>query len=177
MTQTKPLFIFLFLLPILLFSHPGKTDKNGGHYDRKTGHYHYHKKPDTVNAAGKTEGTSAAIKKTDFNLPDSSSTSERINAYFRQANENVGVFDCDVKIYERNLPEKLKTVIKNRDGNKCVICGSTIQLEVDHSRALMNGGDNSVSNLATLCDVCHVIKTRMDNAIRRKREKLCGKRH
>ena len=24
------------------FAHPGRTDSNGGHYDRSTGEYHYH---------------------------------------------------------------------------------------------------------------------------------------
>lgn len=27
-------------------AHPGKTDKNGGHKDSKTGEYHVHKKPE-----------------------------------------------------------------------------------------------------------------------------------
>lgn len=26
-------------------AHPGGLDANGGHYDRKTGEYHYHRKP------------------------------------------------------------------------------------------------------------------------------------
>jgi hypothetical protein len=30
------------LYPLDLFSHPGRTDANGGHYNRKTGEYHYH---------------------------------------------------------------------------------------------------------------------------------------
>lgn len=105
MTQTHPLFFLL--LPILLFSHPGKTDKNGGHYDKKTGQYHYHNKPDATKVAtapAKTENDSATDKKTSFNRADSAGINERINAYFRKANENVGVLDCDVKIYERNLP-------------------------------------------------------------------------
>jgi len=154
MTPTHPLFFSLFLLPILLFSHPGKTDKNGGHYDKTTGQYHYHNKPDATKAVtdpAKTENDSSATdKKTSFNRADKAGINERINAYFRKANENVGVLDCGVKIYERNLPEKIKTAILNRDGNKCVICGSIIKLEVDHIRALQNGGDNSESNLATL---------------------------
>jgi hypothetical protein len=28
--------------PLNLFSHPGRTDANGGHHDRKNGGYHYH---------------------------------------------------------------------------------------------------------------------------------------
>jgi len=163
MTQTHPLFFFLLLLPILLFSHPGKTDKNGGHYDKTTGQYHYHNKPEAIKAVtepAKTENDSATAKKTSFNRTDKAGINERINAYFRQANENVGVLDCDVKIYERNLPDKLKTAILNRDGNKCIICGSIIKLEVDHIRALQNGGNNTASNLATLCDICHVYQNK-----------------
>jgi hypothetical protein len=30
------------LLPTVCLSHPGRTDANGGHYNRKTGEYHYH---------------------------------------------------------------------------------------------------------------------------------------
>lgn len=56
-----------------------------------------------------------------------------------------------------------------RDGGKYVVYGHTYNLEVDHKRALMNGGDNSLDNLATLCRDCHVVKTKMDNSLRRKR--------
>ena len=27
---------------VVVFAHPGRTDSNGGHYDRSTGEYHYH---------------------------------------------------------------------------------------------------------------------------------------
>jgi len=27
-----------------IFGHSGRTDKNGGHYNHKTGEYHYHNK-------------------------------------------------------------------------------------------------------------------------------------
>ncbi|MCL1940688.1 MAG: YHYH domain-containing protein [Synergistaceae bacterium] len=32
----------LLLFVTSAFPHPGRTDANGGHYDRKTGQYHYH---------------------------------------------------------------------------------------------------------------------------------------
>jgi 5-methylcytosine-specific restriction endonuclease McrA len=41
-------------------------------------------------------------------------------------------------------------------------------LEVDHRRALMNGGDNSLDNLSTMCDACHTVKTRMDRSLNKK---------
>lgn len=38
----KKLFTLFILISLLAFSHPGRTDANGGHYDRKNGGYHYH---------------------------------------------------------------------------------------------------------------------------------------
>ena len=32
----------------LAAAHPGKLDKNGGHYDKETGEYHYHKGPNAL---------------------------------------------------------------------------------------------------------------------------------
>lgn len=34
--------IVSLLIPFLAFAHSGRTDANGGHYNRKTGEYHYH---------------------------------------------------------------------------------------------------------------------------------------
>lgn len=34
--------ILLVVLTIICFSHSGRTDANGGHYNRSTGEYHYH---------------------------------------------------------------------------------------------------------------------------------------
>ena len=45
MKRTTILFLtilWILFLPISGAAHPGKTDANGGHYDRSTGEYHYH---------------------------------------------------------------------------------------------------------------------------------------
>ena len=34
--------ILILLVSINSFGHSGRTDSNGGHYNRKTGKYHYH---------------------------------------------------------------------------------------------------------------------------------------
>ena len=34
--------IFLFLLNIQAFAHPGRTDSDGGHWNHSSGEYHYH---------------------------------------------------------------------------------------------------------------------------------------
>ncbi|MCP4492937.1 MAG: HNH endonuclease [Gammaproteobacteria bacterium] len=101
------------------------------------------------------------------------SIDRKIGEYFRAANENVGALNCSITTTRRDVPQALKNRVKARDNHRCVICASTLQLEVDHIRALMNGGTNGINNLATLCDDCHTKKTRMDNSLRRKREKLC----
>lgn len=54
----KKLFIFLLIFQILTFpvlSHPGRTDSNGGHWNRKTGEYHYH----SGEHAGKSQSSSS----------------------------------------------------------------------------------------------------------------------
>lgn len=44
MKKIIPLFTLLIILVFssMVYAHPGRTDENGGHYDRSTGEYHYH---------------------------------------------------------------------------------------------------------------------------------------
>ena len=39
----KKIFLLFFIFNTFLFSHPGRLDSNGGHWNRKTGTYHYHR--------------------------------------------------------------------------------------------------------------------------------------
>ena len=109
-----------------------------------------------------------------------SQTSRRENSsvseYFRAANENVRALECGVEIHARDVEKSTKRAVRNRDGNSCVICGSNIKVEVDHRRALMNGGTNDIANLALLCDTHHTEKTKYDNSLRRKRERACARK-
>ena len=34
--------VAIFSIPVIVFAHPGRTDEYGGHYNWKTGEYHYH---------------------------------------------------------------------------------------------------------------------------------------
>nr|DAO31670.1 MAG TPA: hypothetical protein [Caudoviricetes sp.] len=36
------IFTFVLSLAATAFAHPGRTDSNGGHWDRRTGTYHRH---------------------------------------------------------------------------------------------------------------------------------------
>lgn len=42
MRRFLSLLLLLSLLVVPVLAHPGRTDSNGGHYDRSTGQYHYH---------------------------------------------------------------------------------------------------------------------------------------
>ena len=52
--------------------------------------------------------------------------------------------------------------ISKRFNNKCNICKCCIKdtkFDIDHIRALSNGGTNEKSNLQPLCKACHMVKT------------------
>ena len=45
MKMKKLLFIIaiaIYVLPVIVLAHPGGTDGSGGHWNHKTGEYHYH---------------------------------------------------------------------------------------------------------------------------------------
>ena len=51
--------------------------------------------------------------------------------------------------------------IKARDGHKCVYCGSTENLTVDHVRPKSKGGTDTADNLVTACRPCNQAKGSM----------------
>ena len=51
--------------------------------------------------------------------------------------------------------------IKARDGNKCVYCGSTESLTIDHVVPLSKGGPTTSSNCVTACRSCNQAKGSM----------------
>lgn len=168
----RTLFAAIFLsigLASIAIGHPGGLDSNGGHVDRKTGEYHKH----DGHAAGRVNPSSIESGKSSAFFSQKAGAEQSINEYFRGGNENVGALSCGLATYARDVAQSMKDNVQRRDGHRCVLCGSTVKLEVDHRRALMNGGTNDLSNLFTLCDDCHTLKTRMDSSLKRKRDKMC----
>lgn len=53
------------------------------------------------------------------------------------------------------VPTHLRNQILHRDGNACVKCGSSGNLEINHILGRAEGGDNNPENLETLCATCH----------------------
>jgi len=62
---------------------------------------------------------------------------------------------------KRNVTGLTKKKVAADQGWKCGNCGQTLDetYEVDHKRALFQGGSNDVSNLVALCPHCHRKKT------------------
>lgn len=64
----------------------------------------------------------------------------------------------------REVSGAVKQAVKRRDKFKCVKCGSRNDLEVDHIVSDAKGGSNAMSNLQTLCKLCHSMKTKQEIA-------------
>jgi len=54
-----------------------------------------------------------------------------------------------------------KEGIKARDGYRCVYCGSTDNLTIDHVRPKCKGGQHIASNCVTACRSCNQAKGSM----------------
>ena len=50
---------------------------------------------------------------------------------------------------------KVRAAILARDNHRCLLCGATDNLEIDHIVPATNGGTSSPQNLQTLCHTCH----------------------
>lgn len=62
---------------------------------------------------------------------------------------------------KRSYSGKKKDKIIERDGNKCIICGSESELTMQHIIPFSKGGETTSRNLVTLCKSCN--QEREDN--------------
>jgi len=53
---------------------------------------------------------------------------------------------------------EVRTRILSRDNYKCMLCGSTETLTIDHIISIFRGGTDDDTNLQTLCNHCNAGK-------------------
>ena len=71
----------------------------------------------------------------------------------RSSNENDQ--EDDEQKRSRRISQKVKDKVWNRDGGKCVQCGSNEDLEFDHIIPHSKGGANTYRNIQLLCEPCN----------------------
>ena len=55
----------------------------------------------------------------------------------------------------RKISQSVKDKVWNRDGGKCVLCGSNENIEFDHIVPFSKGGANTYRNIQILCESCN----------------------
>jgi len=58
----------------------------------------------------------------------------------------------------RALPRAVRRAVFERDGGRCVECGSRFELQYDHVIPLALGGADTVANIQILCAPCNRVK-------------------
>lgn len=85
---------------------------------------------------------------------------------------NWSCFDCRHAKYKKRERDRrkvsgkmraLREVVFSRDHNRCVMCGSSDELQLDHIVPFESGGVTTLENLRTLCRKCNTGKGARDS--------------
>ncbi len=73
--------------------------------------------------------------------------------------------------YSRCIPARLRAEVLSRDGGRCLKCGSTVDLHIDHILPVSLGGLTILGNLQTLCSAENLSKGNRETTDYRKTQK------
>lgn len=73
--------------------------------------------------------------------------------------KNDAIWQSICRIERAKVSNRIRFYVYNRDGHRCVRCGSRYNLEVDHIFPISKGGKSTVDNLQTLCHNCNTLKS------------------
>ncbi len=71
------------------------------------------------------------------------------------------IWDSLCRVERGKVTNKLRLDIYKRNHNRCVKCGSMMNLEIDHIKPISKGGKSTIDNLQTLCHSCNVKKSNL----------------
>ncbi len=61
-------------------------------------------------------------------------------------------------VTDLHIPQHVKSEVWKRDGGRCIECGASDYLALDHVIPFSKGGANTVKNLQLLCRRCNSAK-------------------
>jgi hypothetical protein len=70
-----------------------------------------------------------------------------------------GKYENNPKLKRKPISQNIKDKVWNRDGGKCVECGSNEKIEFDHIIPFSKGGTDTYRNLQILCEKCNRSKS------------------
>ena len=99
------LSVFLVASSLTADAHPGRTDRYGGHYNRKTGEYHYHNSGYSGRSTSSTKSTKkrTTTKKTTSAKPSSASKSASAPKTVQPLTPQEAASEADIKLRANNF--------------------------------------------------------------------------
>ncbi len=138
------ILLLLFLMPVTAFAHSGRTDSNGGHYNRSTGEYHYHHgypPHDHTNGICPYDFDDKTGSSSGSSYSSSSSSSDKYKTYWQDAEKEISELKDDLveeSNKANNLEKQLSELKETLTKYKYLIVASVIAVFIIASIAIEN---------------------------------------
>lgn len=98
-------------------------------------------------------------KKNHFTIIQVEELIDKVNDRTNGRFNNRQIWESVSRVERAKVSNKMRFAVYERDGYRCVKCGSTANLEVDHIMPISKGGKTTFNNLQTLCKRCNANKS------------------